>query len=239
MQKQDRIMRIVMSIVLIIAMVLWAKEAAALQTEYVWQQSAYMNLGDKGLCVVLDAGHGGKDPGKVGVTGCYEKDINLKIVEKLKLFLEMEGIKVLLIRDGDYGLYEETDSNKKNADMRNRVKFIEETQPDLTISIHQNSYSDESIRGAQTFFDSSSEESKKLAQMVQESLVEVLDKENRRKAKSNDNYYLLKNTTCPMVIVESGFLSNSKECGLLETEYYQEKVAWAVYMGIMQYFNAK
>ena len=107
---------------------------------------------------------------KVGVTGCYEKDINLKIVEKLKLFLEMEGIKVLLIRDGDYGLYEETDSNKKNADMRNRVKFIEETQPDLTISIHQNSYSDESIRGAQTFFDSSSEESKKLAQMVQESL---------------------------------------------------------------------
>ena len=135
MQKNDRIMRIVMSVVLIIAMVLWAKEAAALQTEYVWQQSVHMNLEDTGLCVVLDAGHGGKDPGKVGVTGCYEKDINLKIVEKLKVFLEMEGITVLLIRDGDYGLYEETDSNKKNADMRNRVKFIEETQPDLTIKI--------------------------------------------------------------------------------------------------------
>ena len=239
MQKNDRIMRIIMSVMLIIAMVLWAKEAAALQTEYVWQQSVHMNLEDTGLCVVLDAGHGGKDPGKVGVTGCYEKDINLKIVEKLKVFLEMEGITVLLIRDGDYGLYEETDSNKKNADMRNRVKFIEENQPDLTISIHQNSYADECIKGAQVFYYSNSAESKVLAQKIQKSLVEVLDKENGRKAKSSDNYYLLKNTTCPMAIVESGFLSNTKECELLETDYYQEKVAWAVYMGIMQYFNSK
>lgn len=228
-----------MSVVLIIAMILWAKEAAALQTTYVWQQSVQSDLQDKSLCVVLDAGHGGKDPGKVGITGCYEKDINLKIVEKLKVFLEMEGIKVLLVRDGDYGLYEESDSNKKNADMRNRVKFIEENSPDLTISIHQNSYSDGSIKGAQTFFYSNSDESRKMAEKIQDSLVTVLDKNNRRKAKSNDNYYLLKNTTCPMVIVESGFLSNAEECGLLETDYYQEKVAWAIYMGIMRYFNSK
>ena len=239
MQKNDRIMRIIMSVALIVAMVLWAKEVADLQTSYVWQQSANMNLEDEGLCVVLDAGHGGKDPGKVGVTGCYEKDINLKIVEKLKAFLEMEGIKVLLVRDGDYGLYEETDSNKKNADMRNRVKFIEENSPDLTVSIHQNSYSDGSIKGAQTFFYSDSEESRKMAEKIQDSLVMVLDQNNRRKAKSNDNYYLLKKTTCPMAIVESGFLSNIQECELLETEYYQEKVAWAIYMGIMQYFNSK
>ncbi len=239
MQKSDRIMRVVMSVVLIIAIVLWAREVAALQAEYVWMGKADGSFREEKQCIVLDAGHGGMDPGKVGTTGCYEKDINLKITEKLKTFLEMEGIEVILTRDGDFGLYSETDSSKKVADMRNRVRLIEENAPELTVSIHQNSYSDGSIKGAQTFYFSGSEESKKLAECIQERMVTTLDKENHRKEKANDSYYLLKNTTCPTVIVECGFLSNDAECRLLETDYYQEKVAWAVYMGIMRYLNAK
>ena len=239
MQKDDRILRAVMSVILIIAMVLWAREAAALKTEYVWMGKADGNFGEKNICIVLDAGHGGRDPGKVGTTGCYEKDINLKITEKLKMFLEMEGIEVILTRDGDYGLYSETDTNKKMADMQNRIRLIEEKAPELTVSLHQNSYSDGSIKGAQTFYFSGSDESRELAGYIQERLVCTLDEKNHRKEKVNDSYYLLKNTTGPIVIVECGFLSNDAECKLLETDYYREKVAWAIYMGIMRYLNAK
>lgn len=232
-------MRIVMSVIFIIAMALWAREAAELKAKYVWIAKTEGSFRGEKICIVLDPGHGGKDPGKVGTTGCYEKDINLQITEKLKMFLEMEGIWVILTRDGDYGLYSETDSNKKMADMKNRVRLIEENAPDLTVSIHQNSYPEEYVKGAQTFYFSGSGESKKLAGFIQERLVTTLDKENHRKEKTNDSYYLLKNTPCPTVIVECGFLSNDTECRLLETDYYQEKVAWAVYMGIMRYLNAK
>ena len=239
MKKNDRILRVVMSVVLIIAMLLLTKEAAGLKAQYVWQGRVNKISKTTQYCVVLDAGHGGKDPGKVGVTGCYEKDINLLIVEKLKIFLEMEGITVLLTRDGDYGLYAETDTNKKSADMRNRVNFIEENKPTLAVSIHQNSYTQENIKGAQTFYNGSSAESKELAENIQERMIAVLDKNNHRKTKQKDSNYLLKKATCPTVIVESGFLSNGEECKLLETKAYQEKVAWAIYMGIMQYLNAK
>lgn len=234
MQKSERIMRIVMSVILPVAMLFLAKQAVVAQAQYMGE-----GMGKEKICVVVDAGHGGKDPGKVGVTGCYEKDINMQIAEKLKGFLEMEGIEVVFTRDDDYGLYSEMDSNKKSADMRNRVSLIEETNPILTVSIHQNSYTDESIKGAQTFYYSGSEESKKLAGNIQTRLVNTLDKENHRKEKTNDSYYLLKNTTSPIVIVECGFLSNTEECKALESDYYQEKVAWAIYMGIMQYLNTK
>lgn len=232
-------MRIIMSVVLIVAMFFWAREAAAVQAEYVWNKKAMHTFSDEKRCVVIDAGHGGNDPGKVGVTGCYEKDINLKITKKLKTFLEMEGIDVILTRDDDLGLYSETDSSKKSADMRNRVQLIEESNAALAVSVHQNSYSGESIKGAQTFYYTGSTESQELARLIQDRLVYTLDKENHRKEKTNDSYYLLKNTSCPIVIVECGFLSNNEECRLLETDYYQEKVAWAIYMGIMQYLNAK
>lgn len=234
MQKADRILRIVMSVILPVAMLFLAKEAAIVRAGYVEAQ-----VGKEKQCIVIDVGHGGFDPGKVGITGCYEKDINLQIAEKLKVFLEMEGIEIILTREDDNGLYAETDSNKKTTDMRNRVQLIEENDPVLTVSIHQNSYSDESIKGAQTFYYMGSEESQSLACMIQARLVNTLDKTNHRQAKSNDNYYILKNTSSPIVIVECGFLSNWEECKLLESDYYQEKVAWAIYMGIMQYLNAK
>lgn len=65
----------------------------------------------------------------------------------------------------------------------------------------------------------------------------ILNPENNRAAKSNDSYYLLKKTSCPIVIVECGFLSNAKECALLETDYYQEKTAWTIHMGVLRFLN--
>ena len=102
--------------------------------------------------VVVDAGHGGRDPGKVGVDGCLEKDLNLEIAKKVQAILEQQDIKVIMIRDTDKGLYEEQTSNKKVQDMKNRCALINETEPDCVVSIHQNSYHEEYVSGAQVFY---------------------------------------------------------------------------------------
>ncbi len=190
-------------------------------------------------CVVLDAGHGGKDPGKVSVSGTLEKDLNLQITNKLKHFLEMEDVTVILTRTSDMGLYDENASNKKVQDMKRRVEIIESSKPELTVSIHQNSYHEEYVHGAQTFYYTSSEQSKILAEKIQQVLLNEMQPENNRQAKANDSYYLLKKTSSPIVIVECGFLSNNEEAQKLESDYYQEKMAWAIHLGILQYINSQ
>lgn len=188
-------------------------------------------------CVVIDAGHGGKDPGKVGVDGSLEKDINLQIALKLQKFLQMQDVDAILTRDSDVGLYDENASNKKVQDMKNRVALIEECQPVLTVSIHQNSYHEEYVHGAQVFYYAGSEKSKELAERIQQVMALELDRDNARKAKANDSYYLLKKTSSPVVIVECGFLSNYEEAQKLSSEPYQEKIAWAIHLAVMQYLN--
>lgn len=188
-------------------------------------------------CVVIDAGHGGKDPGKVGVDGSLEKDINLQIALKLQKFLEMQDVEAILTRDSDIGLYDENTSNKKVQDMKNRVALIEEKNPALTVSIHQNSYHEEYVHGAQVFYYAGSEKSKELAERIQQVMALQLDRDNARQAKANDSYYLLKKTSSPIVIVECGFLSNYEEAHKLSSDLYQEKVAWAIHLAIMQWLN--
>ena len=104
-------------------------------------------------CVVIDAGHGGADPGKVSVDGSLEKDINLVIAQKLQKFLQMQDVDAVLTRESDDGLYDADASNKKVQDMKNRVELIEQRQPALTVSIHQNSYHEEYVHGAQVFYE--------------------------------------------------------------------------------------
>lgn len=188
-------------------------------------------------CVVVDAGHGGSDPGKVGINGVLEKDVNLSIALKLKEFLEANDVKVVLTRENDEGLYDADSSNKKVQDMKRRIALIEETAPVLTVSIHQNSYPEEYVHGAQTFYYETSEAGKKLAAQLQTRLIEDLDPENKRQIKANDSYYLLKKTPTPIVIVECGFLSNQEEADKLCTDWYQEKLAWSIHLGILQYLN--
>lgn len=192
-----------------------------------------------GFCVVIDAGHGGKDPGKIGINGAKEKEINLLIAEKLKKYLEANDVKVVMTRESDEGLYDAGASNKKVQDMKRRIEIIDETAPQITVSIHQNSYPEEYVHGAQVFFYTGSREGKDLAESVQKQLVEKVDSENTRQIKANDSYYLLKKTEVPIIIVECGFLSNSKEAEKLCTDEYQEELAWAIHMGILQYLNSQ
>ena len=187
--------------------------------------------------IVIDAGHGGKDPGKVGVSGTLEKDINLEIALKLKGRLEADGICVVMTRSSDVGLYSETAQNKKKEDMEARVRLIAETEPDFVVSIHQNSFSSEDCRGAQVFYYKESPEGKALAETLQNAFLQVLQDGNNRRAKANTDYYLLRKTACPIVIAECGFLSNPSEEALLATPEYQEKVAAALHSGIQQFIS--
>ncbi len=191
----------------------WQEESVAVDGEAVADREEGQYV------VVIDAGHGGRDGGKVSVDGVtYEKDINLEIAYKLKTYLEAQGILVVMTRETDEGLYTENDSNKKAADLKRRIELINQVRPDLVISIHQNSYHEPEIHGAQVFYYTTSESGKELAQIIQAQLCVALDPDNHRQAKANDTYYMLKKTDATIVIVECGFLSNPEEAALLKSE---------------------
>lgn len=226
---KKRAVSMVMTIIFIISMCVLARTAA------VYTTSNQLKEGER--VVVIDPGHGGNDPGKVGVNDALEKDINLKIALLVKLFLEQDDVKVVLTRDGDYGLYQESDRNKKVTDIKKRVEVIENPGTVLAVSIHQNSYGSGDITGAQVFYYTHSEEGKKAAEIMQNQLIEGVNQSNHRKAKANNNYYILKKSTTPSIIVECGFLSSKTEAALLCDEEYQEKLAWNIHLAIIKYLN--
>lgn len=228
-ENQNRILKLVMLGILMFSMFVIARESA------VYVNSVQVE-NKRNMCIVIDAGHGGTDPGKVGINDQLEKDINLKIAQKLKQFMEAEGITVVMTREDGEGLYDEDASNKKVQDMKRRLEIIEAADPVLVVSIHQNSYHEEYVKGAQVFYYETSENSKRLAQILQEEL-RALDPDNNRQCRGNDSYFLLKKTSKPIVIVECGFLSNREEAEKLSTELYQERIAWNIHMGIMKYLN--
>ena len=224
-----RSLEITMAILLLVSMVILSRSAAKMVSGIQTNQEK--------LVVVIDAGHGGNDPGKIGVNGAVEKDINLIVAKKLENLLKANDIEVVMTRTSDKGNYSESDTNKKVADMKARLALIDESKPVLVVSIHQNSYPDESVKGAQVFYYETSQEGKEIAELFQAELVSKLDPTNHRLAKGNTSYYLLKKTASPIVIVECGFLSNWKEAESLATDEYQERVAWAIHMGVMKYVN--
>ncbi len=228
-ENQNRILKLVMVGILMVSMFVLAREGAVYVTSLQVENKSR-------ACVVIDAGHGGSDPGKVGINNQLEKEINLKIAEILKDFLQAEGIEVVMTRESDAGLYDEGASNKKVQDMKRRLEIIEKADPVIVVSIHQNSYHEEYVKGAQVFYYTTSESSRQLAEVIQEQL-RSLDPDNRREAKGNDSYFLLKKTSKPIVIVECGFLSNREEAEKLSSTLFQEKMAWNIHMGIMKYLN--
>ncbi len=180
--------------------------------------------------VVVDAGDGGPDGGKTGVNGKLEKELNLIIAEKVKKLLEEEGIAVIMTREEDGWLAE-----TRIGDLKERVRIMNESKADLAVSIHQNSYHEESVFGAQVFYYTTSGEGKAAAEILQNELLEI-DPENKKREKANNTYYILKKTEVPTVIVECGFLSNHKEAEKLSDEAYQGKIAEAVVKGIKSFF---
>lgn len=220
-------------LLLFCAVLLFAKSKAGARLSAVFSGSTEVGV----PVVVIDAGHGGADPGKVGASGVLEKDVNLAVALKLQARLEADGLAVVMTRMDDAGLYSETATNKKREDMAARVRIISEAEPELVVSIHQNSFPDVSCKGAQVFYYKDSAESKRLAEILQKKFPEVLGDGNTRQAKANSDYYLLRKTPCPIVIAECGFLSNPTEETLLSSPEYQEKVADALYQGIKQYLS--
>lgn len=182
------------------------------------------------IVIVIDPGHGGEDPGKVGVNDALEKDINLQIAQKLKDLLETEGIKIVMTREDD----EVPKDNKE--DLQERVNLINETKPNIVVCIHQNSFSDSGVKGAQVFYYTGSEDSEKAAQILQTEF-KTMDGNNTREIKANDSYFLLKKTEVPAVIVECGFLSNYEEAEKLVTEEYQDQIATAICTGIIKWLD--
>ncbi len=232
-EKQGRILGIVMTCLLVLSILIVVKESA----EYV---SVLKENGTKETrhTIVIDPGHGGNDPGKVAINSALEKDVNLAIALKLKKYLEQEDMEVVMTRQEDKGLYEETDSNKKVHDMKNRLAIMEGAKPALVVSVHQNSYPEESVSGVQVFYYRDSTEGKRAALLMQEQMIATLQPAKEREAKENSTYYILKKTTVPTIIVECGFLSNREEADRLTSEDYQERVAWAIHLGIMRYINS-
>ena len=188
----------------------------------------------KGI-ILIDAGHGGTDGGAQGKNETVEKDINLAISEKLKKSLEDEGYKVYMTREDDNALGE-----NKVADLNARCKMKTETNCDVFISIHQNKFSIERCFGSQVWYANNAK-STDLAGIVQESLKENIDDNNKRVAKpAKDQYKILRDGyegAC--VIVECGFLSNYHEEKLLKTEEHQNKIVKGITGGINKYFKEK
>lgn len=225
--------------------VLWVLILAAALLVVGWR-SRYLGLiavqgpvsGDDQF-IVVDSGHGFFDAGKTGVNGAEEKTINLAIAKKLRNNLVMQGYNVRMTREDDAVLYDGSTPTTKKEDMIKRVALMNDPGCILAVSIHQNSFSEEKYKGAQVFYYTGSEESRRLAASIQQSMIQNLDPDNTRQEKANSDYYLLRKTTVPAIICECGFLSNYEEAELLMTDEYQEKAAWAITLGILQFMNGE
>lgn len=192
----------------------------------------------KNYTVLIDPGHGGSDPGSIGYkTKIHEADLNLKFSKMLKSKLLDAGVNVLMTREDENAMIEGSGRKWKKADMEARKEFIKKTRPNLVISLHQNSYTNHTLRGAQVFYDKTSEISKQIAECIQNEFKNNLDK--CIKATSPGDYFMLKCSAAPSVIVECGFLSNAEEEQLLINDEYQEKIINCIYKGIITFLQTK
>ena len=193
------------------------------------------NQGEK--VVVIDAGHGGIDAGVRGISSSTkESDINLAISRQLKSYFIAAGFKVVMTRTNNGGLYGSSSSGFKKRDMQKRKEIIEECNADMVISVHQNFCPIPSRRGGTVFFDKNSECGRDLANCIQKSLNAMEECVSKNTALTGD-YFMLKCTDSPSVIVECGFLSNSADDKLLNTEEYQKKIAYAIFKGAVAYYS--
>lgn len=185
--------------------------------------------------IVIDAGHGGVDAGVVGIkTQTKESDINLSISKKLKGYFVDAGFSVVMTRVSNGGLYGLPTNGFKRRDMTKRKDIIENSGADMVISVHQNYCPISSRRGGQTFFNPDSENGKNLADCIQKELNSLCGIKNYD-ALAGD-YFMLKCTQNPSVIVECGFLSNAEDEKLLISDEYQEKIAYSIFKGAVSFY---
>ncbi|MGL5614869.1 MAG: N-acetylmuramoyl-L-alanine amidase CwlD [Sarcina sp.] len=201
----------------------------------------YASAEEQSKIILIDPGHGGIDGGSSSKSGILEKDVNLSISLKLKKILEDAGYTVHMTREDDCGLYSKASSikEKKREDLANRVKMKKDSNCEIFISIHQNTFPQSKYKGAQVWHAPKSELSKNLANKVQSSLKENLDKENNRLPKDagTEIRVLRNNNKGASILVECGFLSNEEESKLLVDEQYQEKLVNAIKIGLDKYLD--
>ncbi len=190
--------------------------------------------------IILDAGHGGFDGGAVASDGTVEKDINLKITLAVASFLRQSGFRVILTREADVSTDDvETDkiSIRKKSDLKNRLNLMEDYEDAVFVSVHLNKFTTSAANGSQVFY-SSVEGSKELGDSIQKSIISLLQPENTRVNKqATSSTYLLYHATIPTVLVECGFLSNKAELQRLKSEDYQNKMAFSIYCGIIDFLK--
>lgn len=202
------------------------------QDEKIWSWT----LGNR--VVVIDAGHGGVDPGAVGKSKVLEKEVTLAVSKRLQALVQQSGAKTIMVREDDRDLGTSQGLLKrKREDLAQRIQLAVNTQAEVYISIHANSFPDAKLKGAQTFYHSDSPDGKLLAQSIQQELNSMTN--GKRVIKANQDIYVLKKANQAAVTVELGFLSNLEEEQLLTTPEYQEKLAIAIYQGLSNYFIKK
>lgn len=203
------------------------------------EQASQMEQADS-RSVILDAGHGGEDGGTIGKGELLEKDINLSITMKVKTMLEAAGFSVVLTREGDTFIGDNslaTLTERKKSDMQTRLQILNDHPESIFVSIHQNHFDNTSLSGAQVFYSTNHANSAVLAGTIQSSIVALLQNDNQRLSKPGENtIYLLRNAQSPAVIVECGFLSNPSEANLLCDDSYQDRMAFSIFCGIVDYY---
>ncbi len=227
---------LVAAAVLLAALVAWAGKAAISAEHWAAVVSSL-----HGRVIAIDPGHGGIDPGAIGIGGLNEDVVNLAVSQQLAALLEQAGAYAVLTRDGPSDLAGTTSggpSARKRVDLRNRVATVNLAGADVVISIHSNLYGNPSERGAQTFYNPDRfPQNRLLAQMIQKQ-VQAITGETKRKISGQLDHYLLEHTDMPGVTVELGFLSNPRDAKLLGDSAYQHKIAYAIFVGLAHYFAA-
>lgn len=191
--------------------------------------------------IVIDAGHGLPDGGAVSDSGTVEQGLNLDISLRVQKLLEETGAYVLMTRSDEYAVAENLEAkirDIKRSDLKYRKSLRDSSGCDAFVSIHLNKFEQSKYKGAQVFYAKTPENSRVLGECLQNSLIEIADRNNKRVAKEADSsIFILKNSDTPSVIVECGFLSNDEEEEKLKTEEYREKLAYSIYNGICSYFD--
>lgn len=190
--------------------------------------------------IVIDAGHGGEDCGAIGANGIYEKDLNLEISMLLGESLSEKGFTVVYTRTEDKMLYKPEENIKgirKISDLKNRCEVASKYDDAIFISIHMNSFGEEKYSGAQIYYSVNNEACRVLAEAVQKSIRTGLQPDNTRTLKQGNDIYVLKNLSCPAILIECGFLSNKEECESLCEKEYQKRLSFSIVCGIIEYIE--
>lgn len=195
-------------------------------------------MGDSKYKVIIDAGHGGEDGGAEASDGTVEKDINLSIAKILRDMLLQGGFEVEMIRDEDVSVGDnslQTVRERKRSDLEKRVELYNSDKNNIVLSIHQNNFSQSQYSGTQIFY-SDNTESQELSEYIRQAIVGLVQPDNERQCKpADDSIYVLRNAKVPAIIIECGFLSNPQELEKLKDYEYQKELAFAIYMGFVEY----